>query len=66
LYKEIWSEPATKIAQRYDVSSSYLARHLRGIERPAPAARFLNRKAAGEKMPVPPLPPAGRCRAASD
>ena len=26
LYTEIWSEPATKLAQRYEVSSSYLAR----------------------------------------
>jgi hypothetical protein len=23
LYKEIWNEPATKLAHRYDVSSSY-------------------------------------------
>jgi hypothetical protein len=25
-YKQVWSEPATKLAQRYDMSSSYLAR----------------------------------------
>jgi hypothetical protein len=59
LYKEIWSEPATKVAQRYDVSSSYLARVCEGLNVPHPPRGYWARKAAGEKMPVPPLPSAG-------
>jgi hypothetical protein len=59
LYKQIWSEPATKLAQRYDVSSSYLARVCEGLNVPHPPRGYWARKAAGEKMPVPPLPPAG-------
>jgi hypothetical protein len=59
LYKEIWSEPATKLAQRYDVSSSYLARVCEALNVPHPPRGYWARKAAGEKMPVPPLPPAG-------
>lgn len=59
LYKQIWSEPATKLAQRYDVSSSYLARVCEGLNVPHPPRGYWARKAVGEKMPVPPLPPAG-------
>jgi len=59
LYKEIWSEPATKLAQRYDVSSSYLARVCEALNVPHPSRGYWARKAAGEKLPVPPLPAAG-------
>lgn len=59
LYKEIWSEPATTLARRYDVSSSYLARVCEGLNVPHPPRGYWARKAAGEKMPIPPLPPAG-------
>src|SRR5688572_15049734 len=58
LYKQIWNEPATKLAQHYDVSSSYLARVCEGLNVPHPPRGYGARKAAGEKMPVPPLPPA--------
>src|SRR5688572_1215582 len=59
LYKEIWSEPATKLAQRYDVSSSYLARVCEGLNVPHPPRGYWARKAVGEKIPIPPLPAAG-------
>jgi hypothetical protein len=59
LYKQIWSEPATKLAQRYEVSSSYLARVCEGLNVPHPPRGYWARRAAGEKLPVPPLPPAG-------
>jgi hypothetical protein len=59
LYKEIWREPATKLAQRYDVSSSYLARVCEGLNVPHPRRGYWARKATGEKMPIPSLPPAG-------
>src|SRR5580765_2015355 len=59
LYTQIWSEPATRLAQRYDVSSSYLARVCEGLNVPHPPRGYWARRAVGEKMPVPPLPPAG-------
>ena len=59
LYTQVWSEPATKLAQRYDVSSSYLARVCEGLNVPHPPRGYWARRAVGEKMPVPPLPPAG-------
>jgi hypothetical protein len=59
LYKEIWSEPATKVARRYDVSSSYLARVCEGLNVPHPPRGYWARKAVGERIAIPPLPPAG-------
>lgn len=59
LYEQIWNEPATRLAQRYDVSSSYLARVCEGLNVPHPPRGYWARRAAGEKIPVPPLPPAG-------
>jgi hypothetical protein len=58
LYMQIWSAPATKLAHRYDVSSSYLARVCEGLNVPHPPRGYWARKAAGEKISVPPLPPA--------
>ncbi len=57
LYKEIWSEPATKLASRYDVSSSYLVRVCEALNVPHPPRGYWARRAVGETMPVPPLPP---------
>src|ERR1043166_9305266 len=58
LYKEIWNEPATKLAHRYDVSSSYLARVCEALNVPHPPRGYWARKAVGEKIPVPALPAA--------
>src|SRR6476659_1321995 len=59
LYKEIWNEPATKLAYRYDVSSSYLARVCEALNVPHPPRGYWARRAVGEQVPIPPLPPAG-------
>lgn len=59
LYAQVWSEPATKLAKRFDVSSSYLARVCEGLNVPHPPRGYWARKAAGEEIPIPPLPPAG-------
>jgi hypothetical protein len=59
LYAQVWSEPATKLAKRFDVSSSYLARVCEGLNVPHPPRGYWARKAVGEKIPIPPLPPAG-------
>lgn len=48
LYREIWSEPATT-----------LARVCEGLNVPHPPRGYWARKAAGETMPIPPLPTAG-------
>jgi hypothetical protein len=58
LYREIWTEPATKIARRYDVSSSYLARVCEGLNVPHPPRGYWARKAVGETIQIPALPPA--------
>lgn len=34
LYRQIWTTPATKLALRYGVSSSYLARVCEGLNVP--------------------------------
>jgi hypothetical protein len=59
LYKEIWNEPATKLAHRCDVSSSYLARVCEALNVPHPPRGYWARRAVGEQMPIPPLPTAG-------
>lgn len=58
LYVHIWSEPVTKVARRLDVSSSYLGRVCDGLNVPHPPRGYWARKAAGEKIAIPPLPPA--------
>ena len=37
LYKEVWAEPMTKVAARYAVSSSFLARECERLNVPKPA-----------------------------
>ena len=59
LYREIWAEPATKLARRYDVSSSYLARVCEALNVPHPPRGYWARRTVGVKIPIPPLPPAG-------
>ncbi len=59
LYRQIWTTPATKLALRYGVSSSYLARVCEGLNVPHPPRGYWARRAAGEEIPVPSLPPAG-------
>ena len=56
LYKEIWSEPATKLAQRYDVSSSYLARVCEGLNVPHPPRGYWARVRGGQTVRRPSLP----------
>ena len=36
LYKEVWAEPMTTVAQRYKVSSSFLARVCQRLSVPPP------------------------------
>jgi hypothetical protein len=56
LYEEVWAEPMLKVATRYDVSSSFLARICRRMNVPCPPRGYWARKSAGLNSKIPPLP----------
>lgn len=56
LYEEVWAEPMLEVAQRYQVSSSFLARICRRLRVPCPPRGYWAKKAAGLKPRTPPLP----------
>jgi hypothetical protein len=56
MYALVWSEPMLKVAARYDVSSSYMARVCSLMNVPRPERGYWAMLAAGKKPPIPPLP----------
>jgi hypothetical protein len=56
LYALVWSEPMLKVAARYDVSSSYMARVCSLMNVPRPERGYWAMLAAGKKPLIPPLP----------
>lgn len=58
LYEQAWSLPMTKIATRYGVSSSYLARIFTDLDIPRPPVGYWAQVAVGRGNARPPLPPA--------
>ena len=56
LYALVWSEPMLKVAARYGVSSSYMARVCSLMNVPRPERGYWAMLAAGKKPPIPPLP----------
>lgn len=58
LYAEVWAEPMLKVAERYKVSSSYMARVCTVMNVPRPAAGYWAKVAVGKAPPVPQLPAA--------
>lgn len=58
LYKEVWSEPMTKVAARYGVSSSFLARVCTRMNVPRPERGYWAKLAVGKAPKQPPLPDA--------
>ena len=56
LYEQAWSNPMTKIAERYGVSSSYLARVFTHLDIPRPPVGYWAQVAAGKGKPRPVLP----------
>ena len=56
LYALVWSEPMLKVAARYDVSSSYMARVCNLLNVPRPEPGYCAKLAAGKASPIPPLP----------
>lgn len=58
LYQEVWQAPMIKVAEKYGVSSSYLARVCTLLNIPRPERGYWAKIAAGHKVRVPPLPDA--------
>ncbi len=58
LHSLVWAEPMLKVAARYGVSSSYLARICKLMNVPRPGRGYWAMRAAGKRPPIPPLPPA--------
>lgn len=56
LYELVWSKPMTKVAERFDVSGSYLARICTLLNVPRPERGHWAKLAAGKARPRPPLP----------
>jgi hypothetical protein len=59
LYQEVWSEPMTNVAQKYKVSSSFLARVCTQLNVPRPPRGYWAQLAVGKESNRPPLPEAG-------
>lgn len=58
LYEEIWTEPMTKVAARYNVSSSFLARVCKRLNVPRPERGYWAQLVVGKAPPKPDLPAA--------
>ena len=58
LYELVWSEPMIKVAPRYGVSSSYLARICALLNVPRPQPGYWNKLAVGKAPKKPGLPDA--------
>lgn len=56
LYKLVWAEPMTKVAARFDVSGSYLARMCTLLNVPRPERGYWAKMAVGKAPARPPLP----------
>jgi hypothetical protein len=56
LYALVWSEPMLRVAARYGVSSSYMARVCNLMNVPRPERGYWAMLAAGKKPPIPSLP----------
>jgi len=58
LYTLVWAEPMLKVAERFDVSSSYMARFCTLLNIPRPPRGYWARLEAGRTLPIPSLPEA--------
>jgi hypothetical protein len=56
LYEEVWAEPMTKVAARYNVSSSFLARVCKRLNVPRPERGYWAQLVVGKAPPKPDLP----------
>lgn len=58
LYRLVWSEPMTKVAGRFEVSGSYLARVCTVLNVPRPERGYWSKLAVGKAPKAEPLPEA--------
>lgn len=56
LYSEVWTEPVTKVAKRYNVSDVAVAKACRKLRIPLPGRGYWARIAAGQKIKQTALP----------
>ena len=56
LYKEIWAEPMTKVAARYEISGNYLARVCQHLNVPHPPRGYWAKLEFGKAPKRSPLP----------
>lgn len=57
LYELVWREPMLKVAERFGVSSSYLARVCTELRVPRPERGYWAKLEFGKNPPRPELPP---------
>lgn len=57
LFEAVWTEPLVKLAERFKVSDSYLARVCDSLRVPRPDRGYWAKKEAGKVSPRPALPP---------
>lgn len=58
LYEEVWAEPMTKVALKYNVSSSFMARVCTWLNVPRPERGHWAKLVVGKTTRRPPLPEA--------
>ncbi|MEZ0003232.1 hypothetical protein [Sinorhizobium fredii] len=58
LYELVWSKPMLKVADQFDVSSSYMARVCTALNVPRPERGYWAKKAVGKAPSQEPLPDA--------
>lgn len=58
LYEEVWAEPMTKVALKYNVSSSFMARVCTWLNVPRPERGYWAKLTVGKTTRCPPLPEA--------
>jgi hypothetical protein len=56
LYEEVWAEPMTTVAKRYDVASGYLARVCEQLNVPRPPRGYWQQLKVGRPPKKPKLP----------
>lgn len=57
LYEMVWREPMLRVAERFGLSSSYLARVCTDLRVPRPRPGHWSKLEFGKSSPQPPLPP---------
>lgn len=57
LYKEVWKEPVSTVAQRYGVSDTALAKACRRLNVPLPPRGYWTKVKAGMHVKIPSMPP---------